>query len=272
MATLVVGDIQGCFDELLAIIAQAEFEPSTDALWIVGDIVNRGPRSLDALRWLYELRESVVAVLGNHDLHLLAIAYGGHRPGRRDTFDEILDAPDAQELLQWLRSLPLMHYEPAGRWLMVHAGIPHIWSLKQAASLAQEVQNAIQGPDFVTYFECMYGDDPDIWSEDLRGMDRLRIITNYFTRMRLIDHEGRLNLSHKEGPEGAPEGFVPWYTRRHPDIEDVNVLFGHWAWINGETGMPRTFALDTGCVWGRALTAYRMDDGVYFRCPCLSAC
>ena len=267
MATIAVGDIQGCFDEFLAVLEKAQFDPSKDELWIVGDIVNRGPKSLDALRWLYRMRDCVVAVLGNHDLHLLAIAFGGHRPGRRDSLDDVLSAPDAGELLHWLRSLPLLHYEPDGRWLMVHAGIPHIWSLKQACAFAAEVQAVIRGPDYARYFEHMYGNDPDLWSEGLSGMDRHRSITNYFTRMRLIDVEGRLNLTHKEGPEDAPPGFFPWYARRHPDNADVNVLFGHWASINGSTGVAKTFALDTGCVWGRSLTAFRLDDGEYFVCP-----
>lgn len=267
MATIAIGDIQGCFDEFQAIIEQVRFEPSRDELWIVGDIVNRGPRSLDSLRWLYEVRESVVAVLGNHDLHMLAIAFGGHRPGRRDNFDDVLHAPDAHELLHWLRSLPLLHYEPESRWLMVHAGIPHIWSVTQAAALAAEVEAVIRGPDYAHYFEEMYGDEPDLWSEELSGMDRYRSITNYLTRMRLIDGEGRLNLTIKEGVEAAPPGFFPWFERRHPDNVELNVLFGHWASINGDTGVPRTFALDTGCVWGRRLTALRLDDGQYFICP-----
>ncbi len=271
MATIAVGDIQGCFDEFLAIVEQAQFDPSKDELWIVGDIVNRGPRSLDALRWLYQLRDCVVAVLGNHDLHLLAVAFGGHRPGRRDNFDDVLSARDADELLHWLRSLPLLHYEPEGRWLMVHAGIPHIWSVGQAAALASEVEAVMRGPDYARYFQRMYGDDPDLWSEGLSGMDRHRNITNYLTRMRFVDSEGRLNLSRKGGVEDAPPGFFPWYTRRHPDNADVNVLFGHWASIDGNTGVLKTFALDTGCVWGRSLTALRLDDGEYFVCRHLGA-
>jgi bis(5'-nucleosyl)-tetraphosphatase (symmetrical) len=269
MARLVVGDIQGCYDELLAIVEQAGFDPEDDELWIVGDVVNRGPRSLDVLRWLYGMRDSVVPVLGNHDLHLLAVAFGGHRPRNADSFGDLLEAEDAPELLHWLRSWPLIHFEPEGRWLLVHAGIPHIWSVDRAVQLSSEVHDAIRGPDYVRFFRKMYGDRPEMWRDDLEGMDRLRAITNYLTRMRLIDGEGRLNLTDKEGVKEVPKGFFPWYTRRHADNEDVNILFGHWASINGETGVEKTFALDTGCVWGRRLTAYRIDDGAYFACPCL---
>jgi bis(5'-nucleosyl)-tetraphosphatase (symmetrical) len=269
MARLVVGDIQGCFDELLAILEQAAFHPGDDELWIVGDVVNRGPRSLEVLRWLYDNRASVVPVLGNHDLHLLAIAFGGHGLRSADNFGELLKARDSEELLHWLRSWPLIHLEPEGRWLMVHAGIPHIWSVKRAVELAAEVQDAISGPDYLDFFKDMYGNRPESWRDDLEGMNRLRAITNYLTRMRLIDAQGRLDLTHTGGVDEAPEGFFPWYTRRHADNEDVNILFGHWASINGETGVARTFALDTGCVWGRQLTGYRIDDGAYFTCPYL---
>ena len=254
MATYAVGDIQGCCDELQDLLALVGFG-SNDVLWVLGDLVNRGPASLATLRLLHGLGSQVQAVLGNHDLHLLAVALGGHRAGRSDTFAEVLAATDADELLYWLRQWPLMYR--TGGYTMSHAGVPHIWTLDAAQGYADEVSQVLRGDDHCRYFEQLYGNVPDCWEPGLRDMDRLRMITNYFTRMRLINIAGRLDFQHKGDPGTALPGWQPWYTLRAAGPE--RLLFGHWAAIEGQTGRADIIALDTGCVWGRSLSAYELD-------------
>lgn len=253
VATYAVGDIQGCCAELQDLLSQVAFG-ADDSLWVLGDLVNRGPASLATLRLLYSMRGQVRIVLGNHDLHLLAVALGGHKVGRSDTFAEVFAADDVDELLQWLRVQPLMVRE--GQYTMTHAGVPHIWSLDAAQGYADEVSQVLRGGDYRSYFEQLYGNVPDCWDEALTGMDRLRMITNYFTRMRLIDRNGRLDFKHKGHPDSAPDAWQPWYQLR-PTTSDT-LLFGHWAAIEGETGRTDLRALDTGCVWGRSLTALEL--------------
>ena len=265
MATYVIGDLQGCYDELLQLLDQIGFNQD-DRLWLTGDLVNRGPRSLETLRFVHSLGEQAVTVLGNHDLHLLALAAGVDRK-THPTLEPILQAPDREELLDWLRHQPLLHDDKALGHVMTHAGIPHIWSLKQARALSAELEQVLQGPDCYAFLHQMYGDQPDCWQDDLSGMDRWRAITNYFTRMRFITESGRLEFKGNGAPETAPEGFAPWY--RQPRLVPLKriQLFGHWAAL-GFHREHQVVALDSGCVWGNTLTAYRLEDACVFTQAC----
>lgn len=262
MAVWAVGDLQGCYDEFRELLDLIEFDPSVDTVWLVGDLVNRGPGSLSVLRHIRALGASARAVLGNHDLHLLAIRYGGHKINRGDTFGDVLAADDCDELCDWLRRLPLLVLDHPGGHVMTHAGIPHIWSLEEARAHAAEVEAVLSGDGCVDYCRALYGNRPDAWDPALRGMDRWRIITNYFTRMRLIEPSGRLDFAYKGPVQHAPPGWSPWFLHRARRPLAETLLFGHWASIEGHTGRPDIVALDTGCVWGRFLTARRLDDGL----------
>ena len=256
MATYVIGDIQGCFDELKSLLDAIPFHSDRDKLWFVGDLINRGPKSLETLRFVRDLGEQAETVLGNHDLHLLAIYYGGHRVLKSDTFEDVLQAPDCEKLSDWLRHLPLLVETSTN--LMTHAGIPHIWNLSLTQVLANEVESAIRGEDYVRFFQQMYGNEPAIWHDSLTGMDRLRAITNYLTRMRFIREDGTLDFKQNGPRDDAPEGFKPWF-----DFDtqvDRTVYFGHWASLDGHTDNDRILATDSGCVWGRGLTAIRLSD------------
>jgi bis(5'-nucleosyl)-tetraphosphatase (symmetrical) len=210
-------------------------------------------------------------VLGNHDLHLLAIRYGGHMPKRSDTFGELLAAPDSDELCDWLRHQCLLVYDGALGCVMTHAGIPHIWSRARAAALAGEVEAVLRGDGHAEYFAALYGNRPDCWRDDLTGMDRWRLITNYFTRMRLIDQRGRLDFAYKGPIARAPEGWSPWFDLRALAPLEETLVFGHWASLEGRTGHADIIALDTGCVWGRALTAMNLEDGRLVSVPSRTA-
>jgi bis(5'-nucleosyl)-tetraphosphatase (symmetrical) len=266
MATYAIGDIQGCFDQLKRLLECVSFGDS-DQLWLAGDLVNRGPKSLETLRFVRSLGDRSRVVLGNHDLHLLAIHYGVTQPRRSDTLGPILDAPDRDELMQWLQQQPLLVHDEALDYVMVHAGIPPDWSLKQASARAREVETVLQGPEAESFFQHMYGNQPDCWSKDLQGWDRLRVITNYLTRMRFCDSKGRLDFAAKGGLETQPEGFRPWYSHtRKADAQ--RIIFGHWAALEGGLQHPQLFSLDTGCVWGNRLTAMRLEDQRYYSCDC----
>lgn len=267
MSRYVVGDLQGCCDELKALLDTISFG-GDDELWLVGDLVNRGPKSLETLRFLYSIKEQVRGVLGNHDLHTLAIYYGPHQTRKKDTIDPLLTAEDTEQLLRWLTRWPLAIYEDVNDFLICHAGILPTWTADQALALSAEVERVIQGKGEISachYFENMYGNKPDHWEEHLDGMARLRTITNVFTRMRFIDDAGRLNMTHKEGVSAAPEGFKPWF--EYPRVDRTRVIFGHWAAINGDTHGSPHVALDTGCVWGGSLRAWRIEDSQIFEVP-----
>ncbi|MDY6798575.1 MAG: symmetrical bis(5'-nucleosyl)-tetraphosphatase [Pseudomonadota bacterium] len=266
MTDYAIGDIQGCHDRLLDVLDKAAFSPSRDRLWVAGDIINRGPSSLAALRYVAALGNSAVVVLGNHDLHLLAVALGGHSPRQKDTLTEILEAPDCDELVAWLRRQNLCVHDPERHLVMAHAGVPHVWTVDQAVACSREVESVIQGPDAEYYFTHMYGNEPARWSDDLSGMDRWRMITNYFTRMRFIATDGTLELAAKESADQAPEGYAPWFTYDRPD--DAQIVFGHWAALEGVTHDDRFAALDTGCVWGGRLTMMNLDSGEKIHCDC----
>ncbi|UTW14231.1 symmetrical bis(5'-nucleosyl)-tetraphosphatase [Marinobacterium rhizophilum] len=266
MATYAIGDIQGCFDQLQSLLECVGFGDS-DQLWLAGDLVNRGPKSLETLRFVRSLGSRARVVLGNHDLHLLAIHYGITQPRRSDTLGPILEAPDRDELMQWLMQQPLLVHDAQLDYVMVHAGIPPDWSLKQARNRAREVETVLQGPDAKTFFQHMYGNTPDRWSKELEGWDRLRVITNYLTRMRFCDDRGRLDFAAKGGLETQPSGFLPWYS--HPRrASEARIIFGHWAALEGGLQHPKLFSLDTGCVWGNRLTAMRLEDQRYYACDC----
>lgn len=257
MATYAVGDIQGCYDDLRRLLDQVEFDPTEDKLWCVGDLVNRGPDSLQTLRWIKALGERAVVVLGNHDLHLIATALVGGRRGKKDTLEPILDAPDRDELIDWLRHRPVLHHSAKKGFTMIHAGLPPQWDLAQAQACAHELETMLRGPDVAEFLRLMYGDEPDQWSDTLSGMERLRFITNCFTRLRWCDPEGRLLLGEKGGLEAPSPGALPWF--RVPDRRSAGerILFGHWSTI-GFLNEQNTWALDSGCVWGGKLTALRI--------------
>lgn len=270
MATYAIGDIQGCFDMLQQLLAQVEFDPNQDELWVAGDMVNRGPQSLQTLRYLKGLGAQATLVLGNHDLHLLAIAEGIKRPHRSDSIMDVLRAPDRDELLYWLRQQPLLYYNEARNYLLVHAGLAPQWSIAQALALAQEVEQVLRGDDYHEFLVQMYGDLPDCWDDNLSGWPRMRLITNYLTRMRLCSPEGLLDLKHHEGIENAPQGMSPWFAHPQRKTRSINILFGHWAALEGESNEDHVYALDTGCVWGRRLTTMRLEDHAVFSCDCQS--
>jgi len=272
MSTYVVGDIQGCLQPLECLLDAVDFTPGEDVLWSVGDLVNRGPDSLQVLRFLYRMRDDLVAVLGNHDLHLLAVAADVRAAAPNDTLDAILAAPDRDELLDWLARLPLIHN--GGGYTLVHAGIPPQWSLAQASHHAREVEEALRGPQRAAFLDAMYGNEPAQWSEHLHGMARLRLITNYLTRMRFCTAAGWLDLESK-GPAPAPgvvspDGETPraWFSHTARRTAGEIILFGHWASLEGRTGTPDAIALDTGCVWGGALSLYHLDSGRLTHCRC----
>lgn len=271
MATYVIGDIQGCYKPLRRLLKSVAFQPGIDSLWCVGDLINRGPKSLDTLRYLRDIDDSVTVVLGNHDLHFLALNYEctPDFASNRHTLKSLLAAPECHDLAEWLRHKPLAHYDcltsgPEPRfYLMVHAGVAPQWSLQKTLNLAAEVELALRGKHFRDYLKNMYGDAPTRWKNGLTGAERLRVITNYLTRMRFCNAGGELNLQIKEAANKAPAGFSPWF-----EFEQITpaaeILFGHWAALEGVTGKPHVHALDTGCVWGRELTMMRLEDHKLF--------
>lgn len=256
MAVYAIGDVQGCHDELLRLVDALRFDPAQDQLWFTGDLVNRGPKSLDTLRWVRALGDAAVTVLGNHDLHLLAVAYGASRTKRRDTFSDVLDAPDREEVLDWLRHRPLLH--SARGFYLIHAGLPPQWSVAEAAGHAAEVAACLRGGDAREFFAQMYGDQPERWSEGLGHWDRLRFTTNCLTRMRYCGPEGRLDLKQKGAPGSQPKGLVPWFRAPGRRSAEARIVFGHWSTL-GFYAADGVFCLDTGCLWGGELTALRLD-------------
>lgn len=268
MSTYVIGDVQGCFESLESLLLRISYHPGNDMLWFTGDLVNRGKQSLEVLRFVRGLGDRQVAVLGNHDLHLLAVAHGVRTPHPNDTLAPILSAPDREILIDWLRHRPLLHWSPAFSCVMTHAGIAPMWGLDKAIALAREVEVALQAPDYHLFLQEMYGDCPDYWEDNLSGMARLRCIVNYLTRMRFCTETGRLNLTYKGRIADKPANLVPWFEVSDRVSIPANVLFGHWAALGGKVDQRGIFALDTGCVWGNALTALRLDDWQRFTVPC----
>jgi bis(5'-nucleosyl)-tetraphosphatase (symmetrical) len=268
MTTYAIGDIQGCFSALEKLLVQIKFDAGKDTLWFTGDIVNRGPQSLEALRFVKSLGDKHKVVLGNHDLHLLAIVYGDHEQRAGDTLDAILTAPDSDALLDWLRRCPLLVYDEATGYVMTHAGLAPAWNIKQAQQLAHEVEIVLRGDAPGDFLKNMYGNQPDIWDNRLQGKDRLRCIVNYFTRMRLCHIDGRLDFSYKGTLESKPQDLVPWFDVKNRVNAKDKIIFGHWAALGGKVDVPNVYALDTGCVWGNCLTAMRLGDGKLFTVDC----
>lgn len=258
MARYAIGDVQGCCDELRALLARIDFSPDRDELWFVGDLVNRGPQSLETLRLVRALGAGATVVLGNHDLHLLAVAFGSKRKQKEgDTLDAVLEAPDRDQLLEWLLTRPLAVFdEPRGDFL-VHAGLLSEWTPRFAAKLAREVE-AVLREDARTLFDAMYGNKPDKWNDSLRGMDRLRIVINAFTRLRFCERDGTIDLSMKCAPGEQPEHLYPWFDLPDRASRDVRVICGHWSTL-GLRRRKDLLAIDTGCIWGGSLTAVNLD-------------
>jgi bis(5'-nucleosyl)-tetraphosphatase (symmetrical) len=270
MSTYIVGDIQGCYDELVQLLALADFNTETDELWVTGDLVARGPKSLETLRFIKSLNAKVI--LGNHDLHLLATAAGLHKVKDKDKTEPILKAEDSKELLTWLRKQPLILEHPIHKFIMVHAGILPSWSIKKAKRLAKEVEEQLHGDDYKTLLKTMYGNRPTQWKNSLSGVDRSRYIINVFTRMRYCTLNGELEFNNKLAPAQTDSSTLkPWFDIE-PRDHNKPILFGHWAALLGKTNQDDIYALDTGCVWGNSLTMLRWEDKKKFTlaCPLIS--
>lgn len=276
MSTYAVGDIQGCYTELQQLLTLINFNPNEDILWCAGDLVNRGPRSLEVLRFFKQLGDRAITVLGNHDLHLLAVAHGHLdylKPG--DTLNEILQAHDREELLLWLRQRPFLHYDTQLNFSLVHAGLPPQWSISTALQCAQELQSMLQSEQYPLYLSNMYGNKPKSWANNkLTDWKRLRYITNCFTRLRYCDAQGKLALEKKSAPTkkiSRADKKIPWFSHKNRATQDTQIIFGHWSTLGlyTENGV---YGLDTGCVWGGALTALRLEDKQIFTLPCKGEC
>lgn len=268
MADYAIGDVQGCYEPLQRLLERIDFDEKSDRLWFAGDLVNRGPDSLAVLRFIYSLPLLPQISLGNHDLHLLGSLFG-ERPwqGPDDTLREVINAPDGEELGHWLRKQPLLCYSSQLNVVMCHAGIAPLWDLTQAIDLAHELEEILAGSHYRAYLTQMYGNKPDLWSNELVGIDRLRMITNYFTRMRFCNNLGQLDLSYKGGIAKAPSTLYPWYEVPHRKEIEADIVFGHWAALEGICPKPRIHAIDTGCLWGGRLTALRLQDKQRFSVP-----
>ncbi len=259
MAVYAIGDLQGCYDPFRRLLDEIDFNPAVDTLWLAGDLVNRGPKSLKTLRFVHEIRDSVTLVLGNHDLHLLALHSGAVRNGNRfRSLRKLLNADDAGELCDWLRHQPLAHYDKKLGTLLVHAGTHPRWTVKKTLARAAEVEEALQGDDYVDVLGRMYGNAPNKWSGKLDGYKRLRFIINCLTRMRVITADERLNLNFSGSPWRTRKGQRPWFEAEDPAWQGTRIVFGHWSAL-GLVVLPDLVCLDTGCIWGRQLTAVRLD-------------
>ena len=265
MATYAIGDIQGCFSELQALLGEIGFSPAHDRVWFVGDLVNRGLRSLETLRFVRGLGEAATTVVGNHDLHLVMCAEGYGRHHAEDTLDEVLSAPDRDELIAWLRGLPLVHVE--GEYAMVHAGMLPQWTVDMAQTLSDEVVAALTAPTYRDFLAHMWGSEPAAWRDDLAGWDRLRVVVNAMTRMRFCTPDGVMEFRIKGPPEKAPPGHLPWYAVPGRRSATHTLVCGHWSAL-GFRQSDALLALDSGCLWGGSLTAVRLEDRRVFQLPC----
>jgi bis(5'-nucleosyl)-tetraphosphatase (symmetrical) len=272
MTTYAIGDIQGCYDDLMRLLESIHFEPARDILWFVGDLVNRGPKSLETLRFVRALGDAAITVLGNHDLHLLALEAGKRPPKKKDTLHTIFEATDCDELLHWLRHRPLIHYDRDRNQVLVHAGLPPQWKAKKAAAYAAEVEAILRSDQHLELFHNMYGDEPTLWDPELTGWPRIRFIINALTRMRYCSANGRLNLNEKFAPGSQPKGLIPWFEAPERRSRKKEIIFGHWSTL-GLVRREGVIALDTGCVWGGRLTAVDLDDPqrTTYGCDCAGA-
>lgn len=265
MATYALGDIQGCFDPLCRLLAKTGFDRDRDRLWLVGDLVNRGPQSLEVLRFVKELGDAAVTVLGNHDLHLIMLAEGSSRARSDDTLAAVLAAPDREELLSWLRAQPLMHVE--GGYAIVHAGLLPQWTVARARELAREVEQALVAEDYRELLAHLWGSEPPAWSDELTGWARMRVIVNAMTRMRFCTPAGIMEFKTKGELADAPPGYLPWFAVSGRKSADQVLVTGHWSAL-GLQIEPNLLALDSGCLWGRHLTALRLEDRALFQVDC----
>ena len=258
MAVYAIGDVQGCFDELQALLELIAFNPVNDRLWFAGDLVNRGPKSLETLRFIRGLGSGASCVLGNHDLHLIAMAHSQPLDNGDHTLDAILQAPDRDELIDWLRHQPLLHHDDTLGFTMIHAGLPPQWDLQLAQRCAREVEAILRSDRLVEFIAHMYGNKPARWSGKLSGWKRLRFIVNCFTRLRFCDAEGRIKLKHKGPPGSQPASLQPWFEIAGRASRDMNIIFGHWSTL-GKRDDPGIYPIDSACLWGGQLTALRID-------------
>ena len=267
MALYCIGDIQGCDDAFAQLLQTVDFSASRDTLYVLGDLVNRGPKSAQVLRRCMQAGDSMRALLGNHDLHLLAASQGLRRQSKRDTLAQVLDAPDRDALLDWLRQQPLVRLHTNAKseqLLMVHAGVLPQWTVQDCLHLNREVQTVLQNADFARFLQNMYGNLPDRWSADLQGDDRLRCIVNAFTRLRFCSAEGVMDFDSAESADQAPEGLMPWFDVPGRASADTAMAFGHWSTV-GHINRPNLLAMDTGCVWGGCLSMMRIGESMHER-------
>lgn len=262
-----IGDIQGCLSPLERLLDQISFNPNNDKLWFCGDLINRGPQSLETLRYIKALGDSAICVLGNHDLHFLAIASGAGTPKSKDTFDEILAAPDRDDLCEWLRHCPLLHLDEELGYVMVHAGIYPGWRWNETLELAREAEAILRSPDHIVFFQGMYGNQPEKWDRSLQGLERTRFTINSLTRMRFCTEDLCLDLKHKGKPGQQPDGLQPWYEFMSLDNGGFEILFGHWSTL-GALEKKGLIALDTGCIWGGKLSAFELNSRELFQLQC----
>lgn len=270
MATYAIGDIQGCYHAFQALLARLSFNPQHDQLRLVGDLINRGSGSLEVLRWCYQHQTSVKVVLGNHDLHALAVAHGLKKAHKSDTLQEVIDAPDKHELLDWLRYQPLMIAgvdEKETDYVIVHAGLLPQWTVKSAFSYAQEVGAALQADDYCYFLANMYGNEPNYWQDNLAGMDRLRVISNAMTRMRICNSNGEMEFAYKGQVEHIPVGYAPWFDSPNRQSDRARIFCGHWSAL-GIIQRNNVISLDTGCLWGGQLSAICIETGVITQVQC----
>ncbi len=271
MAIYAIGDVQGCYDELMALLKKVAFNPDSDRLWFAGDLVNRGPKSLEVLRFVRSLGDRAVTVLGNHDLHLLALSQGNRSHYKHGSLDSVLNAPDSHELIDWLRHRPVMYHHEKRGYSLIHAGLAPQWDLATARACAEELETTLRGPGLHAFCHQMYGNLPDRWSDELSGMDRLRFITNAFTRLRYCTRDGRLSMSDKGAPGSQSNGVLPWYQVPERATRNDRILFGHWSTL-GYRQVDNVWCLDSGCLWGGRLTALRLrktqkPKPLQFSCP-----
>ncbi|CAH9018489.1 symmetrical bis(5'-nucleosyl)-tetraphosphatase [Candidatus Nitrosacidococcus sp. I8] len=274
MAIYAIGDIQGCYDELQQLLSYIQFNPKCDQLWLTGDLVNRGSKSLETLRFIHSLGNRAITVLGNHDLHLLALAAKVKEPRSSDTLNTILAASDREELITWLRYRPLLYQDFLSNTIMVHAGLLPQWDIPRGIVYARSLEKVLQGENWQEFLAHMYGDTPNKWSEELRGWDRLRLISNGLTRVRYCNSIGEISLKEKYAPNSKTnnEGLIPWFEMPSRRNQKTKIIFGHWATLNPGIYNQSMFALDGGCVWGGKLVALRVDGGIprWFSIPCPS--
>jgi len=258
MTTYAIGDVQGCYDPLRRLLDKIKYDPNEDQLWFAGDLINRGPQSLETLRFIISLGDSAHSVLGNHECHFLASARGHKKAHRTDTFADILDAHDADQLINWVRALPFLHQDTSLGYTMVHAGLPAQWSLNDAKRYAKELETAFQSEKFDSFLADMYGNNPTQWDDKLSGNERLRFIINCFTRLRFCDEHGHLELKEKRAPSESTHHLTPWFEVPNRQTANDKIIFGHWSTL-GLSNRNNAICLDTGCLWGGQLSAIKLD-------------